>query len=84
MKKDMTEEKQKLETDNRSNEEVQKLITQNTEVKEQIPESDFSEYTVEKTGILFKRAKEIRGRGEFAKIIYNRLVSYQVRHAPSI
>ena len=37
MKKDMTEEKQKLETDNRSNEEVQKLILQNTEMKEQIP-----------------------------------------------
>ena len=36
MKKDMTEEKQKLETDNRNNEEVQKLIQQNTEMKEQI------------------------------------------------
>ena len=33
----MTEEKQKLEIDNRSNEEVQKLILQNTEMKEQIP-----------------------------------------------
>ena len=33
----MTEEKQKLETDNRSNEEDQKLILQNTEMKEQIP-----------------------------------------------
>ena len=38
MKKDMTEEKQKLETDNRNNEEVQKLIQQNTEMKEQIAE----------------------------------------------
>ena len=76
MKKDMTEEKQKLETDSRSNKEVQKLITQNTEVKEQIPELDFSGYTVKKTGILFKRAKEIRERGEFAKVVYNKLVSY--------
>ena len=38
MKKDRTEEKQKLETDNRNNEEVQKLIQQNTEMKEQIAE----------------------------------------------
>ena len=38
MKRDMTEEKQKLETDNRSNEEVQKLIQQNTQMKEQIAE----------------------------------------------
>ena len=38
MKKDMTEEKQKLETDDRNNEEVQKLIQQNTEMKEQIAE----------------------------------------------
>ena len=37
---------------------------------------DFSEYTVEKRRILFKRAKEIRERGEFAKVVYNRLVSY--------
>ena len=36
---------------------------------------DFSEYTVEKRRILFKRAKEIRERGEFAKVVYNRLVS---------
>ena len=36
MKKDMTEEKQKLETDNRNNKEIQKLIQQNTEMKEQI------------------------------------------------
>ena len=36
MKKDRTEEKQKLETDNRNNEEVQKLIQQNTETKEEI------------------------------------------------
>ena len=36
MKKDMTEEKQKLETNNRNNEEVQELIQQNTEIKEQI------------------------------------------------
>ena len=35
---------------------------------------DFSEYTVEKRRILFKRAKEIRERGEFAKVVYNRLV----------
>ena len=38
MKRDMTDEKQKLETDNRSNEEVQKLIQQNTQMKEQIAE----------------------------------------------
>ena len=38
MKKDMTEEKQKLETDSRNNEEVQKLIQQNTEMKEKIAE----------------------------------------------
>ena len=38
IKKDMTEEKQKLETDNRNNEEVQKLIQQNTEMKKQIAE----------------------------------------------
>ena len=37
---------------------------------------DFSEYTVEKSKILFKRAKEIRERGEFAKVLYNRFVSY--------
>ena len=30
----MTEEKQKLETDNRNNEEIQNLIQQNTEMKE--------------------------------------------------
>ena len=38
MKKDMTKEKQKLETDNRKSEEVQNLIQQNTEMKEQIAE----------------------------------------------
>ena len=38
MKKDMTEDKQKLETDNRNNEEVQKLIQQNIEMKDQIAE----------------------------------------------
>ena len=38
MKKDMTKEKQKLETGNRNNEEIQKLIKQNTEMKEQIAE----------------------------------------------
>ena len=37
---------------------------------------DFSEYTVEKSKILFKRAKEIRERCEFAKVLYNRFVSY--------
>ena len=36
MKKDVTEEKQKLQADNRNNEEVQKLIQQNTEMTEQI------------------------------------------------
>ena len=36
MKKDMKEEKQRLETENRNNKEVQKLIQQNTEMKEQI------------------------------------------------
>ena len=34
----MTKEKQKLETDNRKSEEVQNLIQQNTEMKEQIAE----------------------------------------------
>ena len=34
----MTEEKQKLEADNRNNEEIQKLIKQNIEMKEQIAE----------------------------------------------
>ena len=38
MKKNMTEEKQKLGTDKRNNEEVQKLIQQNTEMKKQIAE----------------------------------------------
>ena len=37
---------------------------------------DFSEYTVKKRRILFKRAKEIRERGEFTKVFYNRSVSY--------
>ena len=37
---------------------------------------DFSEYTVDKKKILFKRAKEIRERGEFTKSGYNRLNSY--------
>ena len=36
---------------------------------------DFNEYTVEKRRILFKHAKEIRERGKFAKVVYNRLVS---------
>ena len=35
----------------------------------------FSEYTVEKRRILFKRAKEIWERGEFAKVVYNRHIS---------
>ena len=34
----MTEEKQKLETDNRNNEEIQKVVKQNTEMKEHIAE----------------------------------------------
>ena len=38
MKKDITEEKQKLETDYKSNEVVQNLIQQNTNMKEQIAE----------------------------------------------
>ena len=38
IKKDITEKKRKLETDNRNNEEVQKLIQQNTEMKEQTAE----------------------------------------------
>ena len=33
-------------------------------------------YTVEKRRILFKFAKEIRERDKFAKVVYNRLVSY--------
>ena len=37
---------------------------------------DFSECTVEKRMTLFKHAKEIRERGEFAKVVYIRLVSY--------
>ena len=45
---------------------------------------DFSKHTVEKRRILFKSAKEIRERVEFAKVAYSRLVSYSVRHAPSI
>ena len=36
MKKEMAEEKRKLETDNMNNEKTQKLIQQNTEMKEQI------------------------------------------------
>ena len=36
MKKDTTEDKQKLETNYRNNEGVQNLIQQNTEIKEQI------------------------------------------------
>ena len=38
VKKDMTEKKQKLETDYRNNKEVQKLIQQNNEMKEKIAE----------------------------------------------
>ena len=37
---------------------------------------DFSEYTVERRRILFKGAREIKERGEFAKVVYNWLVSY--------
>ena len=37
---------------------------------------DFSEYTVGERRTLFKRVKEIREREEFAKVVYNRLVSY--------
>ena len=40
MKKDKTEEKQKLETDSRNNEEVQNLIQQNSEMKQEILESE--------------------------------------------
>ena len=38
MKKEITEEKQKLETDNRNNEEVQGLIQQNIKMEEQVAE----------------------------------------------
>ena len=38
MKKDKTEENKKLENDSRNNEEVQNLIQQISEMKEQIPE----------------------------------------------
>ena len=38
MKKDMTEEKQKLETHYRNNKEVENLIQQNNEMKAQIAE----------------------------------------------
>ena len=38
MKKDMTEEKQKLETDYKNNEAMQNVIQQNTDMKEQITE----------------------------------------------
>ena len=37
---------------------------------------DFSECTVERRKILFKRAKVIRERGKFTKVVYNRLVLY--------
>ena len=37
---------------------------------------DQIEYTVEKRQVLIKPAKEIRERGKFAKVAYNRLVSY--------
>ena len=40
MKKDSTEEKQKLETDYKTNKEVQNLIQQNTKMKKQITELD--------------------------------------------
>ena len=35
-----------------------------------------NKYTMEKRRILFKRVKEIREKVEFAKVLYNRLVSY--------
>ena len=38
MKKDVVEEKQKLETDNRNNKEIQNLIQENNEMKEQTAE----------------------------------------------
>ena len=44
----------------------------------------FSEYTGEKRKILFQRAKEIRERDEFDKIVYNRFVLNSFRHASSI
>ena len=44
----------------------------------------FSEYTGEKRKILFQRAKEIRERDEFDKIVYNRFVLNSFRRASSI
>ena len=38
MKKDVVEEKQKLETDNRNNKEIQNLIQENNKMEEQIAE----------------------------------------------
>ena len=58
MKKDMTEDKQKLETDNRNNEEVQKLIQQNTEIKEKIAELEDRH---RKNNLLFMGIKEKSG-----------------------
>ena len=38
MKKDMTEKKQKLETDNRNNKKARKIIQRNTKMKDQTAE----------------------------------------------
>ena len=59
MEKDMTEEKQKLETDYRNNEEVQNLIQQNTEMKEPITEI---EDRYRRNNFQFTSIKEKNGR----------------------
>ena len=63
-----------------NNKQREKLLNKYKELKlweDQIYiNEDLSEYIVEKRRILLKRVKEIMERGEFAKVIYNRLVSY--------
>ena len=44
---------------------------------------DFSEETMEIRKELFKQAKELRKKGKFAKVIHNRLISFDVRQNPS-
>ena len=64
MKKDMTEENQKLETDCRNNEKVQNLIQQNTEMKEQIAELEnrHRRYNLQFMGIKGKSGVETEGK----------------------
>ena len=44
---------------------------------------DFSEETMEIRKKLFKQAKELRKKEKFAKVIHNRLISFDVRQNPS-